>query len=77
MRSCPTCDHTMQNLGGANMPLLWCPRCGTVDRASAVFVPDLRTTTVTADDFAVGPPVQWSSDDDPPVDEPKTCEPGP
>lgn len=34
--SCPTCDHTMQNLGvekpaehGATQ-VFWCPRCGTV-----------------------------------------------
>jgi hypothetical protein len=24
--SCPTCDHTMQNLG----TWFWCPRCGTI-----------------------------------------------
>lgn len=53
--SCPTCGHTMQNMGGA---FFWCPRCGTVkerwgpgtrtleqavevDDAAALYVPDL------------------------------------
>ena len=28
--SCPTCDHTMQNLCGPGRQLFWCPRCGTL-----------------------------------------------
>lgn len=30
--ACPTCDHTMQNVGTSPMgrPLFWCGRCGTV-----------------------------------------------
>lgn len=30
--ACPTCDHTMQNVGTSPVgrPLFWCGRCGTV-----------------------------------------------
>lgn len=30
--SCPTCDHTMHNLGldQAGRRTFWCPRCGTI-----------------------------------------------
>ena len=30
--ACPTCKHTMQNLGidGAARRVFWCPRCGTL-----------------------------------------------
>lgn len=32
--ACPSCDHTMQNIGIVNpevqTPLYWCPRCGTL-----------------------------------------------
>jgi Transcription factor zinc-finger len=28
--SCPTCDHTMQNLGVNGQRIFWCPRCGTL-----------------------------------------------
>lgn len=32
--SCPTCDHTMINVGkwdtAGLCPLFWCPRCGTI-----------------------------------------------
>lgn len=34
--SCPTCDHTMQNLGvkDAAGSIFWCPRCGTLKMRS-------------------------------------------
>lgn len=31
--ACPTCDHTMQNLGIKDWvkgSIFWCPRCGTL-----------------------------------------------
>lgn len=31
--SCPTCDHTMHNIGcclHSGLPFFWCPRCGTL-----------------------------------------------
>lgn len=33
--ACPTCDHTMENVGCMHdpyhdVPLFWCPRCGTL-----------------------------------------------
>jgi len=28
--SCPTCDHTMHNLG---VTYYWCPRCGTIQQS--------------------------------------------
>lgn len=28
--ACPTCDHTMQNVGAVNDRIFWCPRCGTL-----------------------------------------------
>jgi len=33
--ACPTCDHTMQNLGvdsgvDKHKKIFWCPRCGTI-----------------------------------------------
>jgi hypothetical protein len=28
--ACPTCEHTMQNLGVPEARYFWCPRCGTV-----------------------------------------------
>jgi hypothetical protein len=33
--ACPTCDHTMQNIGVCHppyekVPVFWCPRCGTL-----------------------------------------------
>ena len=27
---CPTCDHTMHNLGVESQRIFWCPRCGTI-----------------------------------------------
>lgn len=36
--SCPTCDHTMQNL----VPqVFWCPRCGTVKMGDNECFPSL------------------------------------
>ena len=32
--ACPTCDHTMQNLGVENQKIFWCPRCGTLKTIS-------------------------------------------
>ena len=32
--ACPTCDHTMQNLGVENQKIFWCPRCGTLKTVS-------------------------------------------
>ena len=34
--SCPTCDHTMQNLGLAQSGarVFWCPRCGSLKTES-------------------------------------------
>ena len=32
--SCPTCDHTMQNLGVDNQRIFWCPKCGTLKTES-------------------------------------------
>lgn len=35
--SCPTCDHTMQSLGGGGDDAwFWCPRCGTLLRRSLI-----------------------------------------
>jgi hypothetical protein len=34
--SCPTCDHTMESLGGGEA-LYWCPRCGTLKHGSYPF----------------------------------------
>lgn len=28
--ACPTCDHTMQNLGVNGQKIFWCNRCGTI-----------------------------------------------
>ena len=28
--ACQTCDHTMQRLPGRDIPVFWCPRCGTI-----------------------------------------------
>jgi len=29
--ACPTCDHTMKNIGHRSMyAIFWCPRCGTL-----------------------------------------------
>lgn len=28
--ACPTCDHTMQNLGVNGQNIFWCNRCGTI-----------------------------------------------
>ncbi len=28
--SCPTCNHTMQNLGVQGQRIFWCSRCGTL-----------------------------------------------
>ena len=28
--ACPTCSHTMQNLGLEMNRAFWCPRCGTL-----------------------------------------------
>jgi Zn-finger nucleic acid-binding protein len=28
--ACPTCSHTMQNLGVESERVFWCPRCGTI-----------------------------------------------
>lgn len=28
--ACPSCDHTMQNLGLNERRIFWCPRCGTI-----------------------------------------------
>lgn len=28
--SCPTCNHTMQNLGAEGQRIFYCPRCGTL-----------------------------------------------
>ena len=27
---CPTCDHTMHNVGSPDRRIYWCPRCGTL-----------------------------------------------
>lgn len=27
---CPTCDHTLQNIGAKDQRIFWCPRCGTL-----------------------------------------------
>jgi tRNA(Ile2) C34 agmatinyltransferase TiaS len=32
--ACPTCSHTMQNLGAEGQRLFWCPRCGTIKSVS-------------------------------------------
>lgn len=34
--SCPTCDHTMHNLGLSNggARVFWCPRCGSLKTES-------------------------------------------
>jgi Zn-finger nucleic acid-binding protein len=31
---CPTCQHTMQNLGVHEQRIFWCPRCGTLKEYS-------------------------------------------
>lgn len=28
--ACPTCGHTMQNVGGTDHRVYWCNRCGTL-----------------------------------------------
>jgi tRNA(Ile2) C34 agmatinyltransferase TiaS len=28
--ACPTCNHTMENLGTEVVKTFWCPRCGTL-----------------------------------------------
>lgn len=33
--SCPTCQHTMTNLGVPEKRVFWCPRCGTVKSCTA------------------------------------------
>lgn len=35
--SCPTCQHTMQNLGVEGRRIFWCPRCGTLKEFSGDF----------------------------------------
>lgn len=35
--ACPTCDHTMQNLGVNGQKIFWCSRCGTLKTVSASF----------------------------------------
>ena len=32
--ACPTCDHTMQNVGAEGQRIFWCPRCGTLSNLS-------------------------------------------
>ncbi len=35
--ACPTCDHTMQNVGdNGGRTVFWCPRCGGLKTRSAV-----------------------------------------
>ena len=36
--SCPTCDHTMHQMGcrSTDLPFFWCPRCGTIKTCDAV-----------------------------------------
>lgn len=34
--ACPTCDHTMQNLGADDRRIFWCPRCGTIRDQTAI-----------------------------------------
>lgn len=42
---CPTCDHTMHNIGTAGVAgVFWCPRCGTLktgDPEPDIFTPKL------------------------------------
>lgn len=35
--SCPTCDHTMHQMGcrSTDLPFFWCPRCGTIKTCDA------------------------------------------
>ena len=40
--SCPTCDHTMKNIGEARgEPIYYCWRCGTITDSIATEVPYL------------------------------------
>ena len=35
--ACPTCDHTMQNLGVNGQKIFWCNRCGTIKTVTVDF----------------------------------------
>lgn len=43
--ACPTCDHTMQNLGGTAHKYFWCPRCGTLREGTDSKMEFRRDTT--------------------------------
>jgi hypothetical protein len=34
---CDICDHTVQNIGAADRPTFWCPRCGALKIVSGDF----------------------------------------
>ena len=56
--ACPTCDHTMQGIGGAVPRTFWCPRCGTLKQGEmyelTMLVPRVRSLLdrTTSDDLA-------------------------
>lgn len=68
--SCPTCSHTMQNIGCSSTMFqarhFWCPRCGTlkVDNdgimPDAVEAPKLVGHVRKAESYPVGDGMDWT-----------------
>lgn len=54
---CPTCDHTMQNLGVESERKFWCPRCGTIKTVAGereeIEAPALVQHVAKAEDFTI------------------------
>lgn len=45
--ACPTCDHTMHNIGtNRSHQVFWCPRCGTIRDRNPHSTDEVRETAV-------------------------------
>ena len=54
--ACPTCDHTMRCVGHMSnheVPLFWCPRCGTLKANVIVDQDDIPRLVHRCRDFAI------------------------
>ena len=54
--ACPTCDHTMRCVGhmiNHEVPLFWCPRCGTLKANVIVDQDDIPRLVHRCRDFAI------------------------
>ncbi len=55
---CPTCDHTMEMVGG-NCDVPWCPRCGTIGFREATIQAPMLVDRCRDFGNTLGP--QWNS----------------